>query len=105
MKNWLINKLGGITNDEFEKFRIDCEDEFEKFRIDCNDEFEKFRIDCENWAMKNLTVKDEAYLACDNKILVIKSNVSINNTVEKTIKLAPWVRGLRLTNCCGLYFE
>jgi len=81
MKNWLINKLGGITNDEFEKFRINCE----------------------NWTIKNLTA--EAYLTCNSEILVIKSNVSINNTVEKTIKLAPWVRGLRLTDCRGLYFE
>jgi len=79
MKNWLINKLGGITNDEFEKFRIDCED----------------------WTIKNLTAK----LACNNEILVIKSNVVVSDAVEKTIKYAPWVKGLRFTNCRSLYFE
>jgi len=74
IRNWIIKKLGGITEDE--------------------------RLNYEEWAVEHLTGKNgEVTPDClmyipfkGDEIVVTRSNISIRNGVLKSLNIAPWCR-------------
>ena len=82
LKNWIINKLGGITREQQESKRLQHE----------------------KWAVKYLTGKNgEVTPDCyiynpfdGDDIVVIRSKIEILNGLVKGVKIAPWCNDVRL---------
>lgn len=84
IKNWIIEKLGRITSEEFEKNRSD---------------YEKWAI--ENLAGKNGEITPDCYFYKPfdgDNIIVIRSNISIMNGRISGLKVAPWCKNVICQN-------
>ncbi len=84
IKDWIINKLGGVTKEQHESKRI---------------QYEK-------WAVENLTGKKGEvtpdcfiYVPFDgDDIVVIRSKIEICNGTIKALNIAPWCKDVITAN-------
>lgn len=90
IKNWLINTLGGITQEDAEK------------------DMEEFRTGCEVFALKHLNPKGTSpvhrehpltNIDTDENIILYVSKTSAVNCCSREIHVAPWAREVVLVGC------